>query len=190
MAFSPIVIFRKYQKFWMAGILLMCMITFVLCTGVGGDLSEYLLKLVSSRQGKEVARVNGRPVYDQEAKELQRQRKVANDFMFNFCKILVADADKTLQESVEDGKKADDKVPRDKLSNAAAIKKEFSQRLDRKPLYFTGGTKLGELMDFKMWLIEADRLGIRLEPEFVQSLLDLELVATARNTRPRTSTRS
>src|SRR5438045_3722901 len=40
MAFNPFASFQKNRKYWMAAVLLMCMITFVLCTGVGGDLIE------------------------------------------------------------------------------------------------------------------------------------------------------
>ena len=35
MAFNPFTSFRKYQKFWMASLVLLSMITFVLCTGLG-----------------------------------------------------------------------------------------------------------------------------------------------------------
>ena len=33
MAFNPFVSFQKNQKFWMAAVLILCMVTFVLCTG-------------------------------------------------------------------------------------------------------------------------------------------------------------
>ena len=51
MAFNPFTSFRKYQKFWMACILLLCMVTFVLCTGVGGDLSDRLLRWFGGSRG-------------------------------------------------------------------------------------------------------------------------------------------
>src|ERR1700730_1176194 len=60
MAFNPFTSFRKYQRFWMATVLLLCMITFVLCTGVGGDLSQRLLQLFQRQEGRPLAKVNGR----------------------------------------------------------------------------------------------------------------------------------
>jgi len=51
MAFNPFTSFRKHQKVWMASVLLLCMVTFVLCTGVGGDLSERLLRMFGPRPG-------------------------------------------------------------------------------------------------------------------------------------------
>src|SRR5437870_13379004 len=44
MPFNPFSRFRKYQKFWMATILLVCMVTFVLCTGLCGDLTQWILE--------------------------------------------------------------------------------------------------------------------------------------------------
>ena len=42
MAFHPLRTFQKNRRFWMAAILLMCMATFVLCTGIqgGGDFGS------------------------------------------------------------------------------------------------------------------------------------------------------
>ena len=37
MAFNPLGAFQKNKKFWMAGILIVCMISFVFCSG-GRDL--------------------------------------------------------------------------------------------------------------------------------------------------------
>ena len=45
MAFNPFTTFRKYQKIWMATILLLCMLTFVLCTGAAGRPERILLRL-------------------------------------------------------------------------------------------------------------------------------------------------
>src|SRR5205807_7468165 len=70
MAFNPFTSFRKYQKFWMATILLLCMITFVLCTGVGGDLSDRLIQLFARRHGSVVAKFDGYNVYRSEMDDL------------------------------------------------------------------------------------------------------------------------
>src|SRR5262245_15397239 len=66
MPFNPFSSFRKYQKFWMATILLVCMVTFVLCTGVGGDLSQRLLDYFGRRSGSAIAKLDNRTIYAQE----------------------------------------------------------------------------------------------------------------------------
>src|SRR5690349_2624144 len=81
MAFNPFTSFRKYQKFWMASVLLLCMVTFVLCTGVGGDLSQRLLELFRPREGNPLARIDGRNVYSKDMNDLKEQRNMANEFM-------------------------------------------------------------------------------------------------------------
>ena len=122
MAFNPFVSFRKYQKFWMATILLVCMITFVLCTGVGGDLSERLLNLFRGHQGKVWATLDGRSIYSDDFEKLKIQRNMINDFMQESMKVagvnqqkrmegLLAKLDIRIQELIvqEQGKPAPNK---------------------------------------------------------------------------------
>ncbi|MCS7046319.1 MAG: hypothetical protein NZO58_08185, partial [Gemmataceae bacterium] len=67
MAFNPFTNFRKYQKFWMAAILLVCMVTFILCTGTGtGDLSDRILRWVGGR-GQVYTTIDGAKFYASEA---------------------------------------------------------------------------------------------------------------------------
>ncbi len=74
MVFNPFTSFRKYQKFWMATVLLLCMVTFVLCTGVGGDLSDRLINLFRS-EGQPLLTVDGRRVYSKELNAVKEQRE-------------------------------------------------------------------------------------------------------------------
>src|SRR5207237_5383302 len=85
MAFNPFTSFRKYQRFWMATVLLLCMITFVLCTGVGGDLSERLLSLFRRQEGTPLIMVGGNNIFNKELSDLKEQRNVANEFMHRAC---------------------------------------------------------------------------------------------------------
>src|SRR3954451_21414080 len=85
MAFNFIHNFRKYQRFWMATVLLLCMITFVFCTGVGGDLSDRLLNLFRPR-GAAVGSIKGHTIARNDFYDLRRQRDVANEFMRNCAK--------------------------------------------------------------------------------------------------------
>jgi len=80
MAFNPFGNFRKYQKIWMATILLLCMITFVLCTGTRGDFMEWVLSITRSK-GTVIAKIDGRNIYHAELSDLKQRRNAANEFM-------------------------------------------------------------------------------------------------------------
>src|SRR5437870_12805183 len=49
MAFNPFSSFWKYKNAWMAGVLLLTMITFVLCTGTNADLSQRIIDYFRGR---------------------------------------------------------------------------------------------------------------------------------------------
>src|SRR4051794_19830450 len=82
MAFNPFQSFRKHQKYWMAGAVLVCMVTFVLCSGGvrGVGLEDVLMRWFGNR-GEEIVRINGRSYYYSELDELKKQRNIANDYM-------------------------------------------------------------------------------------------------------------
>ena len=87
MAFNPFSTFRKHQRYWMAGAVRVCMLTFVLCgTGMGSKgVDDYILKHFRSR-GEDYARVNGRRYTYEDISELKNQRNIANDFMRELTK--------------------------------------------------------------------------------------------------------
>jgi hypothetical protein len=170
MAFNPFTSFRKYQKFWMATVLLLCMVTFVLCTGVGGDLSERLLRLFGRREGTAYFKVEGRTYYNQEVNALKEQRNLANEFIKNAGEMAV----KSLL-TVMHSQKLTPEERQKELPKLEALKAELELR-NRKMRYFGTGVKLHELLDFKVWLVEADRLGIKLTPDHVRILLRKELL--------------
>lgn len=170
MAFNPFTSFRKYQKFWMATILLLCMVTFVLCTGVGGDLSDRLLGWFRGREGSPLAVVNGRKLYTKDFNDLKEQRNIANEFM----KKAVEASIKNLSVDMNDQKMTADQRKK-LLPYLAKAKADLEQRL-AKPRYFGTGVKLEDLVDFKIWQGQADRLGVNLLPENVLSLLSAEVI--------------
>src|SRR5262249_32262572 len=90
MAFSLIHNFRKYQKFWMASILLLCMITFVLCTGVGGDLRDFIISASAGRGGTEVPTVKVYRVYEKDLRDLQPRRNLADVYMREATRFAIA----------------------------------------------------------------------------------------------------
>src|SRR5262249_40981782 len=80
MAFNPFTSFRKHQKFWMAMMTLMAMVTFVLCTGVGGDLSERFINYFRGPGGPAIAKIDGRDIYQKELEDLKQQRQLAERY--------------------------------------------------------------------------------------------------------------
>ncbi|MCI0637780.1 MAG: hypothetical protein L0Y72_22895 [Gemmataceae bacterium] len=169
MAYNPFASFRKNQKFWMAVVLLLCMVTFVLCTGVQGDLSDRLLKLFGGHRGTELARLDGRRVYSKELNELKLQRDMANDFMKFACRRAIDNINVHKRELAE----KDPEKRRMILMRLETSQQLLEARL-RNRRYFGSGVKLEELMDFKIWLHEADRLNIQLVPEIVQHMIGME----------------
>ncbi|GEM_PF-3204695 len=174
MAFNPFSNFRKYRAFWMATILLMSMITFVLCTGAGqGDLSDIMLKIFRSR-GTAWAKLDGDNIYSGDFHDLKDRRNVANEFMRTVGKICMSRMDEVLNP--ENIKKVGDNPKQiETLRQAQGLRNYVHARVTA-PRFFEGGVKVDELIDFKIWLAEADRIGIELNNDAVMSLVPIELV--------------
>jgi hypothetical protein len=177
MAYNPFHSFRKYQRFWMASILLLCMVTFVLCTGAQGDLSNLLLGIFSPRHGKAYAKLDGRQIYGDEMEVLKRQRNVANEFMQRAARLVLERADKVMKSEL--GKMAPGKegqAQQQKLGLLQAVQRELQVRVAR-PRYFEGNVKLEDLLDFAVWRTMADRLDIQFVPDTVHKMINLEIFA-------------
>jgi hypothetical protein len=155
MAFNPFGSFRKYQKFWMAMLVLVAMLTFVL-----NDLITRLGEFAGGRGGREVATLDGRRVTDTDLYQLREQRNMANDFMRKAADLNYQKLKKDLKD-LGGAKISPDRQK--KLTLATALIRDLEDVLHR-PRYFDGGvTKLDDLLDFLLWKHEADRLGIRLQ---------------------------
>src|SRR5947209_7040692 len=172
MAFNPFTSFRKYQKFWMATILLVCMITFVLCTGVGGDLSDRILRWFGGRGGSPLGKLNGRTVNSTELQDVKTLREVASRFMRKSCEVAIHSLDEVIKANKD---KRETKQQQQLYGLALAIRAELDRK-HQKPRYFEGGTKLEDLFDFMMWQAVADKLGIQLVDEVVGELYNSELL--------------
>ncbi len=176
MAYNPFSSFRKYQKFWMASILLLCMVTFVLCTGSQGDLSSILVNMFSSRHGTVYAKLDGRSIYHQEFDALKQQRNVANEFMLRAARSSLTKAENILKQETEKGAAGKEGQARKAMmTRLMLVQKDLQIRLLR-PRYFDGGVKLEELADFLMWRDIADKLGIELSPETLQEMVFVEVL--------------
>src|SRR5260370_40303242 len=126
MAFNPFTSFRKYQKFWMATILLLCMTTFVLCTGVGGDLSDRLLQMFGRGRGSSMAKIDGRSIGEEELHNLKEQRADADKVMKKACEFLLKRIEDKRKEAM---KMPDDDQRKKYLTTAAAIQGDISTPL-------------------------------------------------------------
>src|SRR5438552_5844823 len=146
MAFNPFVSFRKNQRFWMAAVLLLCMVTFVLCTGVGGDLTSRIIAIFQQREGSPLAKVGGRKVYSKELTDLKDQRNIINEFMKRASEYVA----QSIEEQITGDKLSLEERQR-YLPLLMTAKKDMQQRALRSR-YFGTGVKLDELVDFLVWL--------------------------------------
>jgi hypothetical protein len=163
MAFNPFSAFRKYQKYWMAGAVLICMLTFVLCSGgiKGTGLDDWILRRFG-RRGEMLVEVNGRSYHFAELDEIKKQRGIANEFMRELLTLAGNRMDtviKQLQSTDAAGKADPQRTLRLSLLNQCLI--DVRAKLDRDaPRYFLGGTKLDDLVDFICWRDLADTCGV------------------------------
>jgi len=75
--------FRKNQKAWLAGLTILCMVTFVMCQGIGAgsNLLESMGVRFGSRKGEVVATLYGKDILARDILELRQQRKLANTYL-------------------------------------------------------------------------------------------------------------
>ena len=83
MAFSPFTWFRKHQKVFFAGLTILCMFVFIGQFGSGDAFSRLLGLFGRGRHGEAVATLYDSGVTRPKLEALAKQRKVANDFMFD-----------------------------------------------------------------------------------------------------------
>ncbi len=178
MAFNPFSSFRKNTKFWMAAVTLLCMITFVLCTGVGGDLADRLLKLFGGNRGSLLATVDGRNLYLRDFDELKAQRQLANRYMRKSCELAIHNIERQLKNLEKQS--LDDKSRQMASGHLRLMAAVLAKRLER-PQYFGTGTKLDELVDFATWRARADRLDIRLTDKGVDEIFYRDILTHAGN---------
>src|SRR5450631_4438715 len=172
MAFNPLGTFHKNNRLWMAAILMVCMVTFVFCTG-RGDLGERIGGWF--RKGTPFLKLDGSNYTLEDMSKLRDQRKLANAYMtksaeFAFRKLTAA--------IMEISKKADgdkDQAKRkESLTMLQSLRMSLAERKAR-PQYFYGSLKLDDLVEFKLWQLEADRRGIHLDDDMIIRLYDEEM---------------
>lgn len=172
MAFNPFAAFQRNQKLWMALMVLLSMVTFVFCGGTA-DLGEKILRW-TGRSGTPVMKVNGSTVTSEDLSRLRAQRAAANGFMRRVSSEVLAHLARAFKEESE--KKLDEKNAkavqqrRQKLAALIDFQDQLMTRLS-KPRYFEPGNNYQDLVEFKLWQAQADRLGVALDNRQVRSLL-------------------
>src|ERR1051325_6623370 len=157
MAFNPFVTFQKNRRFWMAAILMVCMVTFVLCTGIKGDMADRILT-VFGRGGATVFSIDGHNFTTTQVYQLRDQRNLANKLMMNVADMAFKKLNKLIfdLEHPPEGMKAEEvKVRQQQVAQLKEIRKQIGYRKAR-PRYFDLGVKFDDLAEFAMWQSMAD----------------------------------
>lgn len=172
MAFNPFAAFQRNQKLWMALLVLLSMVTFVFCGGAG-DLGEKLIRMTTGR-GTPVMHVNGSTVTSEDLSKLRAQRAAANGFMRRIASDVLANLARAYKEESE--KKLDEtnkkavQQRRQKLASLIDFQDQLMTRLS-KPRYFEPGNRYEDLIEFKLWQAQADRLNVALQNKQVRDLV-------------------
>ncbi len=171
MAFNLMGTFQKNRRFWMASILMICMVSFVFCTGMKGDMSDRLIAMFSSRSGPAIVTIDGRNISSKDLHDLRAQRNLA-DAMMRICADIASK--RVTKELFEMGKKVDQNQDLAKLQQTKvqleAIRATLDLRKTRQRYFDIGVSKLDELIEFKLWQAEADRLGIYIDDSHLRIL--------------------
>ena len=172
MAFHASHTFQKNRRFWMAAVLMICMVSFVFCTGMKGDMLERFLHL-TGRTGPAVATIGGHNVSSRDLFDLKTQRNVANEFMRNCTEIAFKKAAKI---AYEEDRRKDDKKRATRAQAKAQLLNIQATLYERKSKsrYFDLGVKFDDLLEFKLWQAVADKLDIRLDEEHITALFRFE----------------
>src|SRR5262249_31359787 len=147
------------QKVIFAGLTILCMFSFVACSGMtgGGDLASWLNEKVLGGTARDpvVAEVYGSKVTFKQLRDLARQRQIANIYMTEATKAAV-------QKRMEEMRPAGSQAPDRDLLTRLFGDPEFMQLQQRGNMqpYFGGAFDAKGLLDFKIWLHQADVLGI------------------------------
>ena len=178
MAFNVLHTFQKNRRFWMATILMVCMVSFVFCTGMKGDMAERLSNMFSGK-GTAVFQIDGHTYGTQQLYELRTQRNLANKLLINCSDMAIKKLNKQFfeldkKQDAAPGKEAQARVER--LTEIEALRQSIALKKSR-PRYFDGGVKYDDLVEFTMWQAVADKLGIYIDEDHVKYLYYLEFYA-------------
>ena len=90
MAFNPFRGFRKHQKVIFGGLTILCMVTFVMCSGLsaGENLLSNLGIMIGARHRTDiVATMYGKDVSTKDIQDLRNQRRMAEVYLRNVTEL-------------------------------------------------------------------------------------------------------
>ncbi|MSQ93515.1 MAG: hypothetical protein EXR98_03040 [Gemmataceae bacterium] len=182
MAFNVLGTFQKNKRFWMAAVLMICMVSFVFCTGMKGGMEERILDIFGLKsRGPAIVTIDGRGISSKDLHDLRAQRNLA-DAIMRICADIASK--KVSKELFELGKKADPNQDPEKLKQIkmqlGAVRATLDLRKSRPRYFDIGVAKFDDLVEFKLWQAEADRLGIHLDDRHVRILFGNEFFNTER----------
>src|SRR6266436_4188473 len=125
--------FRRNQKAWLAGLTILCMVSFVMCSGIGAgsNLLESFGVRFGQSKGEVVATLYGKDILAREIQDLQKQRRLANQYMDYYTFVSRDEAFKAIDEA---SRNWDQTTRRILLENASAIR-GFDPRVLQVPEY-------------------------------------------------------
>jgi hypothetical protein len=145
---------RERTKKWiMGGLVILAMLTFVLL-GVRGDLSERINYWFGRKQGNPVTTLFGTTVTDRDLATLRQHRVVAAQF---FAQAVYAGLEQRDKEAAEKAK-----LPWQDTEQQRLIRNAMTQYEAGKLLFAAGSTRANDLLDFMVWLHQADKMRINL----------------------------
>src|SRR5712692_10644470 len=104
MAFNPMRGFRKHQKAWFAGLTILCMVTFVMCSGIGAGSSilESLGLMIGARsRGDVVASLYGKESVARQIVDIRMQRRLANQYMDSITNVAREETIQSVKEATK-----------------------------------------------------------------------------------------
>jgi hypothetical protein len=176
MAFNPFTTFQKNKRFWMAMMTLIAMVTFVFCTGTRADLQDKIIYFFT-RGGQTAVEVAGHKYTIYDLNRFRDERNSVNQFMRHACEVSIENINRMMQKVQEQPLPADPKERQkqeETLIQLTRVKLVLADRMRHQPLYFEGGVKLDDIIEFKLWQAQADKLGIRLLDDEVDYLVRME----------------
>jgi hypothetical protein len=170
MAFNPFRFFRKHSKVLMGASVILCMVTFVICSGTGrGGFFEGLALRFADLFGRtskvpKVTTLYGSTVDARELDQLRQQRRIAEEAMRIATSKALQDLD--FQQKQKRDKK--ENMFDDSFWNMQKLQARMQQGI---PQQFQGANTVNGLIDFLIWRKQADNLGINLTRDAVETEL-------------------
>jgi hypothetical protein len=167
MAFNPFHGFRKHQKVFMAGLVLVAMITFIFSFGAGDFFSQATGWFRTTTSPK-AFKLYGKDVTIRELEQLRTQREIARRYLGGALQTAMSMRENELRKDIEKLKLPQEQVMQHLFSRMVSdselntLGERMQSLAERRPGETEQPDRLEELIDFMIWRHQADRLNIYL----------------------------